>query len=170
VSFVGQLRKPKQDKTKQAERRQRAKMAEIKELAEAVHDMAQTDKDVETLNDKLRDFTEIMNNGGTPLMNFFQKMSPLDITMLLTDVASTSNMTTRTTYITHTVLPEAKRIAIKIVSLQETLEAADKTVELAYQQEFAVGRGGGRATGLIPCLKDLVDEKTGKKQAGRGHR
>ena len=168
MSCFGPLRKPEQEKTKQAERRQRAKMAEIKELAEAVHDMAQTD--VETLNDKLRDFTEIMNNGGTPLMNFFQKMSPLDITMLLTDVASTSNMTTRTTYITHTVLPEAKQIAIKIVSLQETLEAADKTVELAYQREFAVGRGGGKATGLIPCLKDLVDEKTGKKQAGGGHR
>ena len=155
VSFVGPLRKPKQDKTKQAERRQRAKMAEIQELADTVHSMATVDKDVETMNDKLRDFTEILNSGGTPLLNYFQKMSPYDVTMLLTDVASTSNMATRITHITQTVLPEAKRIAIKIVSLQETLEAADKTVELAYQREFAVGPGKA-ANGLINTLKSIA--------------
>ena len=153
---------PKQDKTKQAERKQRAKMAEIQELADTVHSMAAVDKDVATMTDKLRDFTEILDNGGTPLLNFFQKMSQHDVTMLLTDVASTSHMASRTTYITHTVLPEAKRVAIKIVSLQETLEAAEKTIERAYDKDFATGRGYSKESGLIPTLKLLA--QGGKKE------
>ena len=63
---MGQLRKPKQDKTKQVERKQRAKMQEIKEQAEVVRTMAQTDKDVELLKKKLRELTACINDGGTP--------------------------------------------------------------------------------------------------------
>ena len=60
---------PKQDKTKQAERKQRAKMAEIKDQAEVVRTMAQTDKDVELLKKKLRELTKEINDEGTPSRN-----------------------------------------------------------------------------------------------------
>ena len=151
------LRKgPKQDKTKQAERKQRAKMAEIKESAEVVHTMAQTDKDVETLKKKLRELTTEINDEGTPLMNFFQKMSPVDITMLMTEIASSNNMPSRITHITQAVLPESKSIAEKAESLQETVQVAEMTIRLAYDKEFAVGPGYGRQQGLIPTLRLLA--------------
>ena len=157
MSFGGPLRKPKQDKTKQAERKQRAKFAEIKEQAEVVHTMAQTDKDVETLKKKLRELTTCLNDEGSPLMNCFQKMSPLQLTMLMTEVASSTNMGSRMSALTNGVLPEATSIQEKAESLQETVQVAVMTVQLAYEKEFA-GRSPG---GLIPTLKSLVQNMTG---------
>ena len=156
MSFGGPLRKPKQDKTKQAERKQRANFAEIKEQAEVVHTMAQTDKDVETLKKKLRELTKEISDEGTPLMNYFQKMNPVDITMLMTEIAATTNMGTRMTHITETVLPEAKTIREKAESLQETVQVAEMTIRLAYDKEFAVGSQSGGAGGLIPTLKFIA--------------
>ena len=149
-------RSVKDTKGKQAERKQRAKFAEIAQQAEVVHDMAQTDKDVESLKVKIRELTKEMNESGTPLMNVFRKMSPLEITMLMTEIASSSNMETRITNLTQAVLPETKRITEKATSLQETVQVAEMTVRLAYDAEFATGRGYGKETGLIPTLKQLA--------------
>ena len=86
-------------------------------------------------------------------MNYFQKMTPLQITMLMTELTATNNMAKRMSAITQTVLPESKSIAEKAESLQETVQVAEMTVRLAYDKEFAVGPGYGRQQGLIPTLK-----------------
>jgi hypothetical protein len=66
-----------------------------------------------------------MHEDGTPLLNFFQKMSPLQITDALDGITSTMHMQKRmVARLTNAVLPESESIAEKAERSQETVQVA----------------------------------------------
>jgi len=145
------------------ERKEKMMMADIRESASAVHTMAKIDKDVAELKRKLKLFTDEVNKDAKPLERILGETGVGPLTMLLADVSSTNNTDQRLGYITKIVFAEAAHIEEKAESLTEVCNVAQATVGLAYQKEFATGRGGGNVSGFIPRVRAMIEEKSGVK-------